>query len=157
MGHHPHGVARYSASFQRLMERVVQGLPNILVYIDNLLLHSSSHEEHLCQLDHLLVWLRQHDIKINIPKCEFESKEVAYLGFRLTEARILPCADKLQEVWKTRPPTTVQQVRQGLGLCNFIWNHVWTFAQMTDPLTELMKKDGREGPLPDQHSKPSKN
>ena len=43
------------ASFQRLMEAVVAGLSNIIVYIDDLLLHSSQHPDHIQQLDVLLV------------------------------------------------------------------------------------------------------
>ncbi len=68
------------------MEGVVHGIPNIIVYIGDLLLHSDTQEEALKQLDALLSQLRQQGIKINLPKCEFSSKEVAYLGFRLTES-----------------------------------------------------------------------
>jgi len=94
------------ASFQRLMEMVVHGLPNILVYIDNLHLHSENHNEHLGQLDSLLTCLQQHWININLPKCEFSSKEVAYMGFCLTKSGILP-GTKLQEVRKNPLPFTV--------------------------------------------------
>jgi hypothetical protein len=59
------------------------------VYIDDLLLLSATHEEHLEQLDALLSRLMQHGIKINLLKCEFGSKEVAYLGSQLTEFSIL--------------------------------------------------------------------
>jgi hypothetical protein len=40
----------------------------------------------------------QHRIKINQQKCEFCSKEVAYIVFQLTEDSILPGFDKLQAV-----------------------------------------------------------
>ncbi len=49
--------------------------------IHDLLIHSSSHEEHVLQLYSLLAQLCQYGIKINLPKCEFGSKEVTYLGF----------------------------------------------------------------------------
>jgi hypothetical protein len=42
------------ASFQRLMEKVVQGIHYVLVYIDDLLLHSGQHPEHLKLLDDVL-------------------------------------------------------------------------------------------------------
>jgi hypothetical protein len=61
----------------------------------------------LRQLDALLTWLRQHSIQSNLPKCEFGSKEVTYLGFHLTESGNLLGANKLQEVQKMTPPTTV--------------------------------------------------
>jgi hypothetical protein len=68
------------------MEGVVHGIPNIIVFIGDLLLYSDTQEEALKQLNALLSQPRQQGIKINLPKCEFGSKEVAYLGFRLTES-----------------------------------------------------------------------
>ncbi len=100
MGHHPMGHLGAPASFQRLIHR----LPNVIVSIDDLLLHSTNHEEHLGQLKVLLAWLWQHSIKIYLPKCELASKEVAYLGFSLTKSGILPRADKLQEFEKLPLP-----------------------------------------------------
>jgi hypothetical protein len=47
----PMGLLGSPASFQRLMETAVAGLSNIIVYIDDLLLHSSQHPDHILQLD----------------------------------------------------------------------------------------------------------
>ena len=95
------GLLGCPASFQRLMETVVNGLANVIVYIDDLLIHSATHQEHITALDNILQRLVQHNIKINLQKCFFGSKEVSYLGFRLTEQGILPGTDKLKAV-KTR-------------------------------------------------------
>jgi len=62
-------------------------------------------------------------------------------GFRLTKEGIFPCADKLKAVKETKPPENVKHIRQFLGLCNFFQGHIQNFAQITSPLTNLMKKD----------------
>jgi hypothetical protein len=77
----PMGLLGCPASFQRLMETVVNGLSNVIVYIDDLLVHSASHKEHLVTLNQVLERLVQHNIKIILQKCVFGSKEVSYLGF----------------------------------------------------------------------------
>ena len=77
----PMGLLGCPASFQRLMETVVNGLANVIVYIDDLLIHSATHQEHITALDKVLQRLVQHNIKINLQKCFFGSKEVSYLGF----------------------------------------------------------------------------
>ncbi len=41
-------------SFQRLMETLVHGHPSVFIYIDDLLMHSSTHPEHHEQRDSLL-------------------------------------------------------------------------------------------------------
>ena len=121
------------------MEAVVHGIDNVIVYIDDLLLHSSTHEDHLELLDSVLGRLVQHNIKLNLAKCEFGSKNVAYLGFRLNEDGVRPGADKLKAVGSTPPPVSVHKIRQFLGLCTFFRSHVRNFAQISAPLTVLTK------------------
>jgi hypothetical protein len=81
----PMGLLGCPASFLCLMETVVNGIANVIVYIDNLLVHSATHEEHIATLRQVLNHLVQHSIKINLQKCVFGSKEVSYLRFCLTE------------------------------------------------------------------------
>ena len=126
----PMGLLGCPASFQRLMETVVNGISNVIVYIDDLLVHSATHEEHLTTLDKVLKRLVQHNIKLNLQKCVFGSKEVSYLGFRLTEEGIKPGTDKLKAVKNAPPPSNAHEVRQFLGLCNFFRGHVRNFAQL---------------------------
>ena len=135
------GLLGCPSSFQRLMETVVHGLQNVIVYIDDLLVHSSMHEEHQALLDQLLQRLVQHNVKINLSKGHFGSKNVAYLGFHLTEEGVKPGSDKLKAVEKASPPKNVHEVRQFLGLCNFFRTHVRNFAQLTAPLTAMTRKD----------------
>ena len=55
----PMGLLGCPASFQRLVELAMQGLVNVIVYIDDLLLHSKTHEEHRQQLE--LLFNRLYD------------------------------------------------------------------------------------------------
>jgi hypothetical protein len=134
------GLLGCPASFQCLTETVVNKIENVIVYINNLLVHSASHEQHIATLGQVLQHLVQHNIKINLQKCIFGSKEVSYLGFRLTEEGIKPGTDKLKAVKNAPLPSNVHEVRQFLGLCNFFHGHVCNFAQLTSPLTALTKK-----------------
>jgi len=144
------GLLGCPSTFQRLVEAVVQGLQNVIVYIDDLIVHSNSHEDHLKILDQLFARLKAHNLKVNLKKCVFGSKDVMYLGFHLTESGIKPGTDKLKAVAKTEPPKNVHEIRQFLGLCNFFRTHVRNFAQISSPLTALTRKDSpwKTGPLP---------
>ncbi len=152
----PMGLLGCPASFQHLMETVVNNISNVIVYIDDLLVHSASHEEHIATLGQVLKHLVQHNIKINFQKCVFGSKEVSYLGFCLTEEGIKPGTDKLKAVKNAPPPTNVHKVRQFLGLCNFFQGHVQNFAQLMSPPTPLTKKEcsWKGGQLPRMLFKP---
>ena len=146
----PMGLLGSPASFQRLVEAALKGVPNVIVYIDDLLIHTKTHEDHLRILEQVFSRLRAHHLKINLKKCEFGSHNVSYLGFRLTPEGIKPGRDKLKAVAQTKPPSTIKEVRQFLGLCNFFRSHVKNFAIVSAPLAALTKKDNpwKRGPLP---------
>ena len=148
----PMGLLGCPASFQRLMETVTKGIPNVIVYIDDILVHSDTHEQHRQILKSLFKRLVNHNLKIRLEKCHFGKTEVEYLGFKLTPNGVLPGTDKLAVVRDTKPPTTVHQVRQFLGLCNFFRQHIKQFALKSHPLTVLTRKDcsWKNGPLPSE-------
>jgi transposase InsO family protein len=148
----PMGLLGCPASFQRLVELAMKGLVNVIVYIDDLLLHSKTHKEHRTQLAALFARLRNANLKVNLKKCEFGADNVSYLGYRLTPEGILPGSDKLKAVRDSEPPKTVHQVRQFMGLCNFFRSHVRNFAQTGAPLHKLTSKETkwRGGELPEE-------
>ena len=92
----PMGLLGCPASFQRLMERVMDGIKNVLIYIDDVIIHTQTHERHLEVLEQTLQRIQRHGLKINLDKCYFGNKEVAYLGFTLTPNGILPGKDKIK-------------------------------------------------------------
>jgi hypothetical protein len=74
----PMGLLGCPASFQRLMEGVLRHISNVIVYIDDLLVHTQTHDEHIKVLDKVLERLQTNNLKINLDKCFFGNKEVSY-------------------------------------------------------------------------------
>ena len=123
----PRGLLGWPALFQWLMEMVMKDLENIMIYIDDLLAHSKTYEEHLILLAHIFTRLKQHGLKVNLEKCFFRCKKVAYLGFQLIEEGIKHGWDKLRVIAAAKPPNNLHEIRQFLGLCNFFCTHVCNF------------------------------
>jgi hypothetical protein len=67
------------ALFQRLVEMAMKGLVNVIVYIDDNLLHSRNHFDHKQQLEKLFTRLRNANLKVNMSKCEFGATNVSNL------------------------------------------------------------------------------
>jgi hypothetical protein len=88
----------------------MRGLINVVVYIDDLLLHSNNHAEHQEQLENLFCRLRNTGLKANINKCEFGSNNVSHLGYRLPPLGILPGAGNLKAVRDSEPPKNIPEV-----------------------------------------------
>ncbi len=117
----PMGLLGYPASFQRMMEKFIRGIPNVIVYIEDLLIHSKNHEDHLVYLEQVLQRLQENHMKLNIEKCFFGNTEVSFLGFVLMG--IKPGRDMLRAIKAAQPPTDMKAVRSFIGLCNFFYTH----------------------------------
>ena len=112
------GLLGSPASFGRMMDFVFRKL-SAICYQDDVLCHSNNHERHLVDLQLCFNCLRAHGLKLNIKKCHFGQSEVPYLGHMLTAEGILPGKDKTQAISEFPPPTTLRQVREFVGLCNY--------------------------------------
>ena len=77
---------------------------------------------------------------------------MSYLGFTLTPQGIVPGKDKLQAIKDAKPPTDIKMIRSFIGLCNFFRTHIKNFATISQPLTQLTRKDTsyKGGTLPPQ-------
>ena len=80
------------------MEGVLRDISNILVYIDDLRVHTDTHERHLEILDQVLARLHKNHLKINLEKGVFGNEEVSYLGLTLTPEGIKPGKNKLKAI-----------------------------------------------------------
>jgi len=101
------------------METVLRNINNVLVYINDVLLHTATHKQHLQVLEKDFERLHQNHLKVNLDKCVFGNREVSYLGFMLTPEGIRLGINKLQAIWDAQPTTNIKMVRLFVGLCNF--------------------------------------
>jgi hypothetical protein len=126
----PMGLLGCPASCQRLIEKLMDGIDNVIVYIDNLLIHSRTHEHHLQILDKVMTRLSENNMKINVAQCFFVSTEVSYLGFRLTPQGIKPGKNKLKAVEKAKIPASKEEIKSFVTLCKFFRTHIKDFARI---------------------------
>ena len=73
-------------TFQRLMDNVTSQLRGVFVYIDDVLVASSSAKQHERDLKQLFSALRCFSLVLNISKCEFGARELEFLGHHLSQS-----------------------------------------------------------------------
>ena len=139
----PIGLCNAPANFSRLMDRVLSGLhwETCLFYLDDIIVFSSTWEEHLARLRQVFERLRDADLKLGAEKCTFAAKEVSYLGHRVTEEGLLPDSALLEAIREIPPPKTATEVRSFLGLAGYYRRYVKNFAAIAGPLHALTRKD----------------
>ena len=139
----PFGLCNAPATFSRLMDRVLAGLhwETCLFYLDDIIVFSSTWEEHLARLREVFERLRHAKLKLGATKCTFAAKEVSYLGHRVTEEGLLPDPSLLAAIRDIPPPKTATEVRSFLGLAGYYRRYVKGFAAIAAPLHALTRKD----------------
>ena len=139
----PIGLCNAPATFSRLMDRVLSGLhrETYLFYLDDIIIFSSTWEEHLARLRQVFERLRHADLKLEEEKRAFAAKEVSYLGHRVTEEGLLPDSALLGAIQEIPPPKTATEVRSFLGLAGYYRRYVKNFAAIAGPLHALTRKD----------------
>ena len=139
----PFGLCNAPATFSRLMDRVLAGLhwETCLFYLDDIIVFSSTWEEHLARLREVFERLRHAKLKLGTAKCTFAAKEVSYLGHRVTEEGLLPDPSLLAAIRDIPPPKTATEVRSFLGLAGYYRRYVKGFAAIAALLHALTRKD----------------
>ena len=76
----PFSLKNTGMTFQRFMDHIFNGLGFIFVYIDDILVASRDHQEHLLHLQEVLHRLQEAGLVLNLAKCTFGKSSVEFLG-----------------------------------------------------------------------------
>ena len=139
----PFGLCNAPAMFQRAMQIVLSGLEwkSCFAYIDDVLVASTSFEEHLKHLQEVLTRFHDAGLRLKPGKCQLLREEVPYLGYVISTKGIKPDPSKTEKIRNYPTPQDATTVRQFLGLSSYYRRFVPGFAQVAAPLYQLTKKN----------------
>ena len=94
----PQGITNAPSTFQRLMEKCMGGLhlKEVLVFLDDLIVFSSTLEEHESRLMNVLGRLKEYGLKLSSEKCKFFQTSVRYLGHVVAENGVETDPEKVE-------------------------------------------------------------
>ncbi len=136
----PFGLQGAPATFQRLMDQILQGTREFAAaYLDDVVIFSKTWEDHCQHLRHILGRIKAACLTINPNKCTIAKREISYLGFVIGGGVIRPQLDKVETIRRYRPPTTKKQVRSFLGLLGWYRRFIPNFSARASVLTDLTR------------------
>ena len=139
------GLANAVPTFQRLMQRVLEGLTpkKCLVYLDDILVTGRDFEEHLRNLEEVLQAIQEAGLKLKPSKCVFAQTSLKYLGFIVSNKGLAPDPEKVKAVAEYEQPENLTELRRFMGLVSYYRRFVSGFSDIASPLHKLMQKDVR--------------
>ena len=130
-------------AFMDLMNRVFGPYLDkfVIVFIDDILVYSSSKEEHAEHLRIVLQTLREHQLYAKFIKCQFWLDQVAFLGHVVSAEGISVDPQKIEAIVDWKPPTNITEVRSFLALACYYRKVIDGFSKIATPLTKLTRKE----------------
>lgn len=141
----PMGLKNSPSTFQRVMDNVLKDLQNriCLVYLDDIIVFSTSLQEHIINLEKVFQKLRESNFKIQMDKSEFLKLETSFLGHVICREGVKPNPDKIAAIEKYPLPKTTTEIKRFLGLLGYYRKFIPDFARLTKPLTQCLKKGSK--------------
>ena len=148
------GLKNAGAIFQRVMEKILEGLDFAVAYIDDVIIGSTGDTEEELVANHeknvraVLDRLEKHRMYASPKKAHLFVREVEFCGHVLREGRRSPAPGKLLSLHKWEAPRIITQLRGFLGLTNYYSGYVKNYAEIASPLMDMLqvgKHDGKKG------------
>ena len=108
-----------------------------LAYLDDVIVYSRHHSQHLHNLRAVFERLRVADIKFKPSKCQLFRDEVLYLRQVVNAADVSLNPAKLRVLSTWPVPETVRDVQSFLGFINFYGEFIPNSTHLTEPLYNL--------------------
>ena len=113
------GLMNSGATFQRMMETVLQGLEGVFIYLDDLLVWGEDHQQHRERVEALLQRLHKNNLAIAKAKCRFAKTSLTFLGFVVDKDGVKPMERKVEAITQFPPPTRAKALLGYLGAVNY--------------------------------------
>lgn len=134
----PFGLRNASATFQRLVNLVLHGIPNCTAYLDDLVIPSSTWADHMRSLRQVFERLASAHLTLNLAKCEFGRATITYLGKEVGCGVVRPVANKVSAIVNFPAPKTRRELRRFLGMVGYYRGFCRNFSTVLAPLTNLV-------------------
>jgi hypothetical protein len=112
-------------------------------FMDDLLVYSSTIEEHLEHLKEVFSRLVKAGFTLNRQKVHLAQSEIKFLGHSLSAEGVKILPERIQAISQFPPPNSLKGVRRFLGIVGYYAYFVKGFSQMAETLHALKRKNAR--------------
>ena len=138
----PFGLKNARATYQRLVNRMFQKQigTSMEVYIDDMLVKSTTAELHIAHLSEVFQILREYNMKLNPAKCAFGVSARKFLGFIVNNRGIEANPDKIKAMLDMPSLSSIKEVQRLTGRIAALSRFVSRASDKCQPFFQVLKK-----------------
>ena len=140
----PFGICSAPEIFQRRMLEILEGLPGVLCYMDDVLIMGETEQEMEKHLLNVFQRLTEAGVTLNLEKCIFKTRSITFLGHLIDDSGIRPDPRKVEALVKMESPNSARDkkhaLRRFIGMVNHIGRFIPNLSEKLIPLRDLLKK-----------------
>ncbi|GMF54756.1 unnamed protein product [Phytophthora fragariaefolia] len=144
----PQGLKNAPTTFNRMVSQVLHPLRDFAPsYFDAIFVHSraedglSAVEVHIRHLRQVFQVMRENKLYANLKKCVFGVPGIPVPGCYVSKNGVRADPEKVLSICSWPTPTTPTELRQWLGLANYLHKYTKEYAGLIQPSSSLLKKD----------------
>lgn len=133
----PFGLASASEVFTEIMNTLLDGIPNVEISMDDILIHSDTEQQLKETTSKVVGILKKVGLTLNKQKCIFRSQRIKFLGHIFTPHGIEADNDKIEAITKIEDPKNKKQLLRFLGM---VWLHIFQNSSKICLILQIFKK-----------------
>ena len=141
----PFGLNSASEIFQRVMERILHeeiSAQTVTVFIDDIIVHTSGNlSQHFSDVERVFEKILQSGMKVKPSKLEIAQTEIPFCGHIIRRDGLKINPERTAGIENYPAPKDSKGLKRFLGMTSYVRRHIKDYANITQPLTDLTKKD----------------
>ena len=136
----PFGMKNSLATFQRLINMIINGLDNCKAYIDDAIIYSEEWDQQIKTISEFFEILSKVKLTINLAKSEFCHATLTFLGHVVGHGQVKPVEPQVKAISDFPLPTCKRQLMRCFGLADYYRRFYDNFSAIAEPLADLLSK-----------------
>lgn len=132
------GLTFMSSLFQRIGSQIFGSIPDVSLYIDDLIIASKTIENHAKAVNAVIDTCTKYGLRVNASKCSLFGTGMEILGRFVTSRGISASRQHVEAVLNWKRPQTGRELQSQLGLANFLRDHVPSYGKYIAPFTRFV-------------------
>ena len=140
----PFGLASSGPAFQKIMCDMLKGVKGVEVYLDDIVVHGATREEHDRHVSEVLAVLRNHQVKVNEGKSRYGVASISFLGLRVSHNSVQLDPERIAPLLRAEVPDSSAKLQSFLGSVSYYARFIPGFSTLVEPLRALLRQSAGE-------------